>query len=92
MGPLLLLRPLTGWWYLRAYVLFCSLILWSLAGSVFASLLYNAFTADLNRIILEIMVISQQYANDTQAYVHGPPAAAATLVDQIVYQSETLAA
>lgn len=55
LDPLLPLRSLTGWWYVRAYAVFCSLRLFGTTQrSVFALLFYILYTADLNRILLEI--------------------------------------
>ena len=42
-------------------------------GSVLGPLLYILFTADISRLFAKYSVSGHLYADDVQAYVHGPP-------------------
>lgn len=49
-------------------------------------LLYILYMPDLGRILSDNGITSHIYADDTQTYVHGPPAAATTLIDTGLFQ------
>jgi hypothetical protein len=59
-------------------------------GSVLAPLLYILYTADLSLILSLKGASAHQYADDTQAFVHGPPTAAASLVVTILDATSAL--
>src|SRR6218665_420423 len=42
-------------------------------GSVLGPLLYILFTADISRLFAKYSASGHLYADDVQAYVHGPP-------------------
>lgn len=56
--------------------------LWSCQDSVLVTTPYSLYTTDLGSIRHDKEVASRKYAYDTQAYVHGPAAAAALSVDK----------
>ena len=53
-------------------------------GSVLAPLLYILYTADLLNLLSRKGASAHQYADDTQAFVHGSPSAASSLVATIL--------
>jgi len=59
-------------------------------GSVLAPLLYILYTADLSDILTLKGVSAHQYADDTQAFAHGPASAAASLVARVLEATTTL--
>src|SRR5678815_2062763 len=59
-------------------------------GSVLAPLLYILYTADLSDILTLKGVSAHQYADDTQAFAHGPASTAASLVVRVLEATTTL--
>jgi hypothetical protein len=59
-------------------------------GSVLAPLLFILYTSDLAGVLSPLGVLSHQYADDTQAFLHGPASSAARMVEQILEASSAL--
>src|SRR6218665_685733 len=58
-------------------------------GSVLAPLIFILYTSDLSEVLGPLGVSSHQYADDTQAYLHGPDATA-SMVERILEASDAL--
>src|SRR6218665_1949022 len=52
-------------------------------GSVLGPLLYILFTADISRLFAKYSVYGYLYADDVQAYVHGPPSQFLDIISSI---------
>jgi hypothetical protein len=59
-------------------------------GSVLAPLLFILYTSDLAGVLGPLGVLSHQYADDTQAYLHGPANTADVMVERILEASAAL--
>ena len=59
-------------------------------GSVLAPLLFILYTSDLAGVLGPLGVLSHQYADDTQAYLHGPATTAPAMVERILEASIAL--
>jgi len=59
-------------------------------GSVLAPLLFVLYTSDLAGVLGPLGVLSHQYADDTQAYLHGPAATASFMVERVLAASAAL--
>src|SRR6218665_2339793 len=61
-------------------------------GSILGPLLYILYTADLSMILSPLGVAAHQYADDTQAYVHGVASEAISLVEKMLLVSDVIGA
>src|SRR6218665_3821706 len=61
-------------------------------GSTLGLLLYILYTADLSMILSPLGVAAHQYADDTQAYVHGVASEAISLVEKMLLVSDVTGA
>src|SRR6218665_1127814 len=61
-------------------------------GSILGPLLYILCTADLSMILSPLGVAAHQYADDTQAYVHGVASEAISLVEKMLLVSDVIGA
>ena len=59
-------------------------------GSVLAPLLFILYTSDLAGVLGPLGVSSHQYADDTQAFLHGPASTASDMVERILEASAAL--
>src|SRR6218665_2421477 len=61
-------------------------------GSILGPLLYILYTADRSMILSPLGVVAHQYADDTQAYVHGVASEAISLVEKMLLVSDVIGA
>src|SRR6218665_3583926 len=61
-------------------------------GSILGPLLHILYTADLSMTLSPLGVAAHQYADDTQAYVHGVASEAISLVEKMLLVSDVVGA
>src|SRR6218665_2071565 len=61
-------------------------------GSILGPLLYILYTADLSMILSPLGVVAHQYADDTQAYVHGVASESISVVEKMLLVSDVIGA
>ena len=59
-------------------------------GSVLAPLLFVLYTSDLGAIFQRFGISSHQFADDTQAFMHGPASSAVHMVERLLEASSAL--
>src|SRR6218665_1361112 len=71
------------WWYWVTHALLGSLFNLASRGSVLGPLLYILFTADISRLFAKYSASDHLYADDVQAYGHGPPSQFLDIISSI---------